>query len=293
MSAAPLSKGDCSGSIGPGCLSADPTWRRQLSVVRDLTKLRSFSDASLGLLAVEAWDGSSVAVKRCKATPEKGGAARSPGSLAHLLYYHRLLTHRGLTVPRHVETLLAILGVCCMQDTPARWVAVHRRHHEHSDQQPDPHSPLGSFLWGHVGWMLFESEELTRLGIYERYAKYIVRDRFQRRLERYYIPINLASWLVFFAGGFIASLLQGGTGVEALQFGASLLVWGVFVRTVLVWHITWSINSVAHLWGYRITRRRTIAATAPGSHSSPAVRDGTTTTMPTRARRGTDWTSPA
>jgi hypothetical protein len=227
-------------------------------------------------------------VKRCKATPEKGGAARSPGSLAHLLYYHRLLTHRGLTVPRHVETLLAILGVCCMQDTPARWVAVHRRHHEHSDQQPDPHSPLGSFLWGHVGWMLFESEELTRLGIYERYAKDIVRDRFQRRLERYYIPINLASWLVFFAGGFIASLLQGGTGVEALQFGASLLVWGVFVRTVLVWHITWSVNSVAHLWGYRITRRRTIAATAPGSHSSPAVRDGTTTTMPTRARRGTD-----
>jgi fatty-acid desaturase len=173
------------------------------------------------------------------------------GTLGINLYYHRLLTHRGLTVPRPVEVVLAILGVCCVQDAPARWVAVHRRHHEHSDERPDPHSPLVSFLWGHVGWMLVENQDLARLGIYERYAKDIVRDRFQRRLERWYVPINLASWVVFFGAGLAASLLQGGSMAEAAQFGASVLVWGVFVRTVLVWHITWSVNSAAHLWGYR------------------------------------------
>ena len=173
------------------------------------------------------------------------------GTLGINLYYHRLLTHRGLVVKRPVEVVLAILGVCCAQDAPARWVAVHRRHHEHSDERPDPHSPLAGFFWGHVGWMLVENEDLSRLGIYERYAKDIVRDRFQRRLERWYLPINLASWAVFYLAGFGASLLLGGTLMEAVQFGASLLVWGVFVRTVLVWHITWSVNSLAHLWGYR------------------------------------------
>ena len=93
------------------------------------------------------------------------------GSLGINLYFHRLLTHRGLVVPRWVEYILGVIGTCCVQDTPARWVAVHRRHHEHSDQQDDPHSPLVNFFWGHVGWMLVENGDLNRLGIYERYAR--------------------------------------------------------------------------------------------------------------------------
>jgi fatty-acid desaturase len=175
------------------------------------------------------------------------------GSLGINLCYHRLLTHRGLVCPKWLEHGFAILGVCCMQDTPARWVAVHRRHHEHSDRQDDPHSPLVTFFWGHVGWMLVENRDLVRLGIYDRYAKDILRDPFYRRMERtlLYPGILLGSWAVFFLGGFGASLLGGGTAAEAAQFGASLLIWGVFVRTVVVWHITWSVNSVAHLWGYR------------------------------------------
>ncbi|MCK8786767.1 fatty acid desaturase [Roseomonas sp. NAR14] len=173
------------------------------------------------------------------------------GTLGINLYYHRLLTHRGLVVPRPVERVLAILGVCCLQDAPARWVAVHRRHHEHADERPDPHSPLAGFLWSHVGWMLVENADLARLHIYERYAKDIVRDRFQRRLERSYGWINLASWLAFYGAGLAAGLLAGWSVAASAQFGASLLVWGVFVRTVLVWHITWSVNSASHLWGYR------------------------------------------
>jgi fatty-acid desaturase len=175
------------------------------------------------------------------------------GLLGINLCYHRLLTHRGLVCPKWLEHTFAILGVCCLQDTPARWVAVHRRHHQHADEQPDPHSPWVSFLWGHMGWLLVENDDLKRRSAYERYSKDILRDRFYKRLERngLWTLVVVASWMVFLFGGMGAELLMGGSVSEAFQFGASLLVWGVFVRTVLVWHITWSVNSVTHLWGYR------------------------------------------
>ena len=175
------------------------------------------------------------------------------GGLGINLCYHRLLTHRGLICPKWLEYGFAILGVCCMQDTPARWVAVHRRHHEHADRQDDPHSPLVNLLWGHVGWMLVENGDLVRLRIYDRYAKDILRDPFYRRLERtlLYPIIVLSSWVLFFLAGFSISLLTGGNAAAATRLGASFLLWGVFVRIVLVWHITWSVNSLAHLWGYR------------------------------------------
>jgi stearoyl-CoA desaturase (delta-9 desaturase) len=101
--------------------------------------------------------------------------------------------------------------------------------------------------------MLVENRDLARLGIYERYAKDILRDPFYRRLERtlLYPIIVLSSWAVFFLGGVAASLLSGGDAATAGRFGACLLIWGVFVRAVMVWHITWSVNSAAHLWGYR------------------------------------------
>ena len=173
------------------------------------------------------------------------------GNLGINLYYHRLLTHRGLVVPRWLECVLGVIGVCCMQDTPARWAAVHRRHHEHSDQPNDPHSPLVNFFWAHIGWMLVENDDLSRLGIYERYARDIVRDPFQKWLERNHGWIVLAHWIAFFVAGGVAALISGGTTMQSFQFATSLLIWGVFVRTVLVWHITWSVNSLSHLGGYR------------------------------------------
>lgn len=175
------------------------------------------------------------------------------GGLGINLGYHRLLTHRGFACPRWLEYGLVLLGVCSMQDTPARWVAVHRRHHEHADRQEDPHSPLAGFLWGHVGWMLVANPDLTRLGIYDRYAKDILRDRLYRRLERtlLYPAIIVGSWAAFLAAGFAAAMLAGEDVPAAARFGLSLLVWGVFARTVIVWHITWAVNSVAHVWGYR------------------------------------------
>ena len=175
------------------------------------------------------------------------------GGLGIALGFHRLLTHRGLVCPKWLEHTFAILGVCSLEDTPARWVAAHRRHHQHADEQPDPHSPLVNLWWAPLGWLVVKNTELTRLGLTERYAKDILRDPLYLRLEGKVLGVRivLISWGIFFAGGIIAELLRGGSAMEALQFGLSLLIWGVFLRTVLVWHVTWSVNSVTHLWGYR------------------------------------------
>jgi stearoyl-CoA desaturase (delta-9 desaturase) len=101
--------------------------------------------------------------------------------------------------------------------------------------------------------MLVENRDLARLGIYDRYAKDILRDPFYRRLERSYLypMIILSSWAVFFVIGAAIGLALGHGPAEAAQLGASVLLWGVFVRTVAVWHITWLVNSAAHLWGDR------------------------------------------
>jgi fatty-acid desaturase len=169
------------------------------------------------------------------------------------VFYHRFLTHKGFTCPKWLEYTMAVLAVCSFQDTPARWVAIHRRHHEHADDEPDPHTPVRSFLWAHVGWLLVKNPEYARDGVFARYAKDVLRDPLYRKLENglYYFGIIYVQFVLFFAGGFAASSLAGGTAGEAAQFGLSLLVWGVFVRTVLNLHNTWAVNSVTHMWGYR------------------------------------------
>jgi fatty-acid desaturase len=169
------------------------------------------------------------------------------------LCYHRLLTHRGLTCPKWLEHAMVIVAMSCLQETPARWVAVHRRHHQFADEQPDPHSPLANFFWAHMGWLLVDQPELARLGIYQRYARDILRDRFYAGLERnhWLVWINLGQMPLFFVAGLVAGLVSGEAPAEAAQTGLSILMFGVFVRTVLVWHITWAVNSLTHLWGYR------------------------------------------
>jgi sn-1 stearoyl-lipid 9-desaturase len=179
--------------------------------------------------------------------------AQISGVLGINLCYHRLLTHRGLRCPKWLEHCFVVLAILCLQDTPARWVAVHRRHHQHSDEQPDPHTPLASFFWAHMGWLFVKHPELSRLGIYERYAKDILRDPFYLALERnaLQLTINLVQLPVFFAIGFVVKWLLDGTAAMAAQDGVSLVLFGVFVRTVIVWHQTWAVNSIAHVWGYR------------------------------------------
>jgi stearoyl-CoA desaturase (delta-9 desaturase) len=180
-------------------------------------------------------------------------AARLFGLIGINIGYHRLLTHRGFKCPKWLEHAFVVVAICCAEDTPARWVAIHRRHHEKSDEQPDPHSPLASFFWGHIGWLLVKNPDLSRLGIYERYAKDVLRDPFYVALERnlWQLKILLIQINVFFFAGLAGKLLWGGSWAEAVQFALSIVVWAVFVRTVFVWHQTWAVNSVTHIWGYR------------------------------------------
>ncbi len=175
------------------------------------------------------------------------------GTLGINLCYHRLLTHQGLVVPKWLEHTFAILGVCTLQDTPTCWVAMHRLHHQHSDEQPDPHSPLVSLLWGHCGWLMFTNRDFLNLNYYERFARDLLRDPFYLALERHgnWLRIYLGSMLMFFLVGLAIGWPTGGSAMAGVQLGLSLVVWGVFVRTVLTWHITWSVNSVTHVWGYR------------------------------------------
>ncbi len=166
------------------------------------------------------------------------------GTLGVNLCYHRLLTHQGFVAPKWLEHFFAVLGVCTMQDTPACWVSMHRIHHKYSDNQPDPHSPLVNFFWGHCGWLMYINRDFRNVNYYQKYTRDLLRDPFYMKLERNerWIQIYAASILLFFLAGYAI----GGT-----QFGLSLVVWGVFVRTVVTWHITWSVNSFTHIWGYR------------------------------------------
>jgi len=169
------------------------------------------------------------------------------------LCYHRLLSHKSAKVPKWLEHLFVIMALCCLEDSPGKWVAIHRYHHKHSDEQDDPHSPLVAFLWSHVGWIVIVNKRLLDLGLYQKYASDVLRDSFYMKLEknRYLsVWIYLAHALLFFLAGFGIGWLTSGTAVGGVQFGLSLLVWGVFLRTVVVWHITWSVNSLTHMFGY-------------------------------------------
>jgi stearoyl-CoA desaturase (delta-9 desaturase) len=174
------------------------------------------------------------------------------GMLGVTIGYHRLLTHRGFSCPKWLEHSLVTLGMCNLQDSPARWVAIHRLHHRRSDQQADPHSPLVNFFWGHVGWVFWRHKEFDRTLNYARYVPDVLRDPYYLRLERRggWLIIFLTHSIAIVTVGAVVGYFVGGTG-EAVRYGASWAVWAVAVRTVFVLHGTWSVNSLGHLFGYR------------------------------------------
>lgn len=168
--------------------------------------------------------------------------------------YHRLLTHRSFRTPKWVERCFAVLGICCFEDSPVRWVVVHRVHHVHSDETPDPHSPIVNFLWSHCGWLMFRNRTTHSIRATEQFAKDLLRDPFYMYLEKrphVQLCIALSQIPIFFLLGLSIGWLLTHNWAAAVQQGASLVVWGVFVRVVCVWHITWSVNSLSHMFGYQ------------------------------------------
>lgn len=177
------------------------------------------------------------------------------GQLAIPIGYHRLLAHRSFRCPRWFERTLVTLAMCAAQETPAQWVAWHRRHHSHSDRDQDPHSPRLGFFWAHTRWLLHETRSrLQTFSLLEKYARDVLSDPYYRWLERLPSPAGLfflVHAVVLSLLAIAAAWLIHGWGAEAGQLAASLILWGIVVRTVWVWHITWSVNSLAHLFGYR------------------------------------------
>jgi stearoyl-CoA desaturase (delta-9 desaturase) len=161
--------------------------------------------------------------------------------------FHRLLTHRAFQTHKKLQYFWAILGQMAVQGPVIDWVADHRKHHAHTDQEGDPHSPHvghGSGLRGlwhaHTGWLL-ENQGKTD---WKRYAPDLYEDPAMRAIGRNFPLLVLASLLLPTLAGF---LLHGAT----LEGAVRGFVWGGLVRIFLVHHVTWSINSVCHFFGSR------------------------------------------
>src|SRR3954453_11051279 len=165
--------------------------------------------------------------------------------------YHRLFTHRSFQAKRPVQYTFAILGSMAAQGPLAHWVADHRKHHAHTDEGGDPHSPHvhdhGSVAKGvilglvhaHFGWLMTDWGQAR----HEKYARDIIDDRGLYAIHKWFVAIFLAGLAIPFALGYAFK----GT----LAGAATALLWGGLVRVFLVHHVTWSINSICHFFGRR------------------------------------------
>ena len=165
--------------------------------------------------------------------------------------YHRMLTHRSFQTYKPLEYMWAFLGSMAVQGPVIAWVADHRKHHAHTDEEGDPHSPhvghgdgiLGALhgLWyAHMGW-LFDAHGRADG---EKYARDLVEDRGMTLMSRQFLSIVLIGLLIPAGLGY---LLTGGT----LKGAITGLIWGGLVRIFMLHHVTWSINSVCHFFGRR------------------------------------------
>lgn len=167
--------------------------------------------------------------------------------------FHRYFTHRSFETNRIVQFVLGVMGSMAVQGPLLEWVAFHRRHHQHSDKQEDPHSPhhygsnvvgvLKGFYHAHMGWFFLpHPPKLTR------YVQDLRASRLARWISNLFpvwVLLGLAlpavlGWLLI--GGWMGLLLG--------------VLWGGFVRIFLVHHLTWSINSICHLWGQQPYKNR-------------------------------------
>jgi sn-1 stearoyl-lipid 9-desaturase len=156
------------------------------------------------------------------------------GSLGIGMGYHRLLTHRGYKTPKAVEYFLSLCGTLAVEGGPANWVATHRIHHRFSDQEGDPHSPRDGGWWAHMGWILVGRAQEHPAAVLQHYAPDLMRDGFQRWLNRLYIlPVVLVGLGLYAIGGW------------------PFVTWGLCLRVVLGLHATWLVNSATHMWGSR------------------------------------------
>ncbi|HEX5988772.1 MAG TPA: fatty acid desaturase [Solirubrobacterales bacterium] len=164
--------------------------------------------------------------------------------------FHRLLTHRSFQTFKPIEYAFAIFGEMAVQGPVIAWVADHRKHHAHTDEEGDPHSPhvgpdggvkgVLSGLWhAHSGWLMTSQGRAD----WKKYAPDLYEDRGMRIISRQFPLLVLASLALPALAGYIVS----GTMAGAM----TALLWGGFVRIFFVHHVTWSVNSICHFLGSR------------------------------------------
>lgn len=153
------------------------------------------------------------------------------GLLGITLSYHRNLSHRSFKLPKWLEYLFAYCGAQAVQGHPIDWVSTHRYHHQFCDSKRDPHSPFEGFWYSHISWFFDNKTILERCGSANN-ASDLEKQPFYKFLERTYAmhPVGLGL-LLYALGGF------------------PFVVWGMGVRIVWVYHITWLVNSACHVWG--------------------------------------------
>jgi stearoyl-CoA desaturase (delta-9 desaturase) len=158
--------------------------------------------------------------------------------------FHRLFSHRTYQTGRVFSFLMAFAGTAAYQKGPLWWSSHHRRHHLHADTEDDLHSPLTRTLWrSHVGWFLQRDSQATEWDLIPNLLKY----RDLRLLDRFYSvpPAILASATFLF--GSVLQRYAPGLGTSGWQ----MMVWGFFISTVLLYHGTFTVNSLAHIFGKR------------------------------------------
>jgi stearoyl-CoA desaturase (delta-9 desaturase) len=194
--------------------------------------------------------------------------------------YHRLLSHRALRVPRWLERCLATCGALSCQHGPIDWVGLHRHHHKFSDTDADHHNSHRGFWWSHLGWML---ETVPAQGAVARLTGDLATDPYYRWLNRWFLLLQLPlAGLLFWIG------TATGAG------GWALVLWGIPLRLVLVYHCTWLVNSATHRWGY------VLHDSGDGSRNNPWVAaltfgegwHNTHHAYPHSARHGWGWREP-
>jgi len=152
--------------------------------------------------------------------------------------FHRCLAHRTFRTSRTFQFMLAWFGTSAMQRGPLWFVALHRAHHRHADTELDVHSPVArSLWWGHIGWILCRRFDEAELGLVRDLSAYPE----LRWLDRAFLVPPAVTALVCAACGFLLP------GTSVLQ----MLVWGFAISTVLSYHATFAVNSIAHRYGSR------------------------------------------
>lgn len=158
-------------------------------------------------------------------------------------FYHRYFSHKTFRTHPWMETTFAFIGASSAQRGPLWWASHHRHHHRHSDTELDLHSPRHGFWRSHMAWFLGQDAFATDYGLIRDFA-----DRPALRwLNRFDVVAPTSLALAMYLLGTALERWMPALGTS----GPQMLVWGFVLSTVLLFHVTVSINSLAHVWGSR------------------------------------------